>query len=321
MKPQFLRQSSKKFQQPRRNNLFKEFKNLGWSDNIQSKTTFNFLLSASKQIHSNQILLDLGAGECRYNFFFAHCHYVSVDFGKGDKKWDFSKLDILGDITKLDFIRDNSIDFCLNTVTLEHINEPQRFFREVARILKPGGKLFLYAPFIVAEHQVPYDFFRYTSYGLRYLSEQGGLKVVSLIPSNGPLSTGISLVHYSLQIAAGRNIPVKGILLIFRILFTSLLPIFDKLEFHLQKHKFPLNWLLVAEKKGTHNKSRRYASKQEAINSIICCPSCRGKLKPLNDLILCSHCGNKFSKNGNQLNFLDIINPSKVQIRNKSIPL
>ena len=123
MKPQFLRQSSKKFQQPRRNNLFKEFKNLGWSDNIQSKTTFNFLLSASKQIHSNQILLDLGAGECRYNFFFAHCHYVSVDFGKGDKKWDFSKLDILGDIKYSEDTKDIRVVMLTNYGTDENISK------------------------------------------------------------------------------------------------------------------------------------------------------------------------------------------------------
>src|SRR3989344_5800342 len=123
--------------------LFIKFKNLGWSNSPQSKSIFNFLMRVRKETQGRNILLDLGAGECRYDFFFDNCHYISIDFAKGDKSWDWNKLDIIGDISNPKFIKNNSVDFCLCTTTLEHINEPQRFFREIYRILKRGGRLFL----------------------------------------------------------------------------------------------------------------------------------------------------------------------------------
>lgn len=98
-----------------------KFKQLGWDGDAQSVSIFNFLTNAARTINEKDILLDLGAGECRYKFFFEHCHYLAVDFAKGDISWDFSQLDFLGDITRLDFVRDSSIDFCLCTTTLEHI--------------------------------------------------------------------------------------------------------------------------------------------------------------------------------------------------------
>ena len=69
--------------------IFNKFKKLGWSNDSQSKTIFNFLMKVHKQVKSNQILLDLGAGECRYSFFFDNCYYISVDFAKGDRSWNF----------------------------------------------------------------------------------------------------------------------------------------------------------------------------------------------------------------------------------------
>jgi len=284
--------------------IFNKFKKLGWSNDSQSKTIFNFLMKVHKQVKSNQILLDLGAGECRYSFFFDNCYYISVDFAKGDRKWDFSKLDILGDITKLNFLRDNSVDYILNTVVLEHINEPHKFLKEVARVLKPGGRLFIQAPFLFAEHQVPYDFFRYTSYGLRYLMKQSGLKIISLDPTNSPLYTGSRIASYSLQVAAGNNIPVKVILLFLRYFSKLLLPLFDKLEPYIEKHNLPLGWILVAKKEG-NSIMKKHTSREQAVDSIICCPICKSAIHRLNGFLKCSKCTERFPIINEQLNFLE----------------
>lgn len=285
-------------------NLLARFKKLGWSNNASSREVYKFLMNARNQISSNQTILDLGAGECRYSFFFDKCQYIAIDFGQGDKRWNFSKLDILADITNLKFIKDESVDYCLNTVTLEHINEPHLFFQEVERILKPGGKLFLYAPFIVNEHQVPYDFFRYTSYGLRYLSQQSGLEVVSLIPSNGALSTGINIVHYSIHLSAGKNIFIKLILFILRLCFDALLPICEKLDFYLQKREFPLLWLLVAKKPGALSTFNERITKKRLIESIVRCPECSHNLNYFDNYSICKNCRKKIFKKNGKLNFV-----------------
>lgn len=55
---------------------------------------------------------------------------------------------------------------------LEHLEEPQQAVAEMHRILKPGGRVFVYAPFIYPYHAragVYRDFFRFSEDGLRYL--------------------------------------------------------------------------------------------------------------------------------------------------------
>jgi len=232
-----------------RKKFFEQFRALGWDNDPQARSVFGFLMDARKQIPEDSILLDLGAGECRYSFFFKHCRYLSVDFTKGDAGWDYSKLDLIGDVCRPHFVKDDSVDFCLNTTTLEHLSEPVLFFKEVKRILKPGGKLFLYVPFVADEHQAPNDFFRYTSYGLRHLCDKSGLKVVSLYGSNKPLYTGIRCAHRSLGQADSGNIFVKVLLKSLRGFFRFLLfPLFDRLEVYSTADNFPTVWILIAEK-------------------------------------------------------------------------
>jgi len=254
-----------------RKQFFKKFKKLGWGNDAQSVNVFNFMMDAKKQVPSDSILLDLGAGQCRYKFFFKHCYYLAVDFAKGDSRWDYSKLDFVGDICNLGFIRDESVDFCLNTVTLEHLSEPSLFFAEIRRILKPAGRLFLYAPFVSDEHQVPYDFFRYTSYGLKHLCQKNGLRVISLKPSNGSLYTGIRLATSTIINTKSKNILINLFLKCLKGIFKFILtPLFDCLEVYSISNTFPLVWLLVAEKEGKIEKCKRYANKQQAIESITC---------------------------------------------------
>lgn len=234
-----------------RKELFKRFKKLGWGNDAQSINIFNFIMDAKEQIPQDSILLDLGAGKCRYKFFFEHCRYLAVDFGKGDSQWDYTKLDFIADICNLSCIKDESVDFCLNTVTLEHLNEPFLFFAEVKRILKPGGRFFLYAPFVSDEHQIPYDFFRYTSYGLKYLCQKSGLSIVSIKPSNSTLYTGISLATSAIINTKSQSIFINLFLKCLKGIFKfMLIPLFNSLDAYSKSNTFPFCWLLVAEKEG-----------------------------------------------------------------------
>ena len=45
---------------------------------------------------------------------------------------------------------------------------------------KPGGQIFCSSPLYFPEHQKPYDFFRYTHYGLRLLFENASFRIVRL---------------------------------------------------------------------------------------------------------------------------------------------
>ncbi|MEZ5366239.1 MAG: class I SAM-dependent methyltransferase [Bryobacterales bacterium] len=89
-------------------------------------------------------VLDAGAGEGRYAQYFPGRRYVGIDLAVGDAAWDYSGIDALGDLAKLPF-PDDTFDAALNIVTLEHVPEPLAVLREIARVLRPGGRLFLVA--------------------------------------------------------------------------------------------------------------------------------------------------------------------------------
>lgn len=145
---------------------------------------YEFGEQAGKSTHEGALVLDAGAGEGRYRPDFNHAKYVAVDLAIGDVEWDYSQLDAISDLVALPFI-DGSFDAALCMQVLEHVPDPLRVLMEITRILKPGGKLYLTAPQSWAQHQKPYDFYRYTSYGLRYVMQKAGLDPVSIRPMGG----------------------------------------------------------------------------------------------------------------------------------------
>ena len=72
---------------------------------------------------------------------------------------------------------DASYDGVICNQVLEHVFNPDQFLREISRVLKPGGNLLLTVPFVWDEHEQPWDYARYSSFGLRSLLERNGFDV------------------------------------------------------------------------------------------------------------------------------------------------
>lgn len=138
----------------------------------------------AQSIEPGQRVLDAGAGQCRYRLHFAHTDYYGVDFGGGEGQWDYSRLDALARLEQLPF-PDATFDYVVFTQVLEHVAEPLEILKELFRVLKPGGTMLMTAPLGFGEHQIPYDFFRYTRYGLRHLLDKVGFKTIDLQPRGG----------------------------------------------------------------------------------------------------------------------------------------
>lgn len=115
-------------------------------------------------------LLDVGAGELKNRKYCGHVEYVSQDFcqyqgaqsgapdeGLQPRSWDTSNIDLVSDITAIP-APDSSFDAILCSEVLEHVPEPTHALDEFARLLKPGGKLILTAPFASSVHMAPYHF-------------------------------------------------------------------------------------------------------------------------------------------------------------------
>lgn len=132
---------------------------------------------ALASIPPGQRILDAGAGQSQYKRFCAHLDYVSQDFGRYDGQgdgtglqkgeWDQSQLDIVCDMTDIPE-PDASFDAVMCIEVLEHVPDPIRALRELARLLRPGGTLIVTAPFCSRTHYAPY--FYQTGYS-RYFYE------------------------------------------------------------------------------------------------------------------------------------------------------
>ena len=96
-------------------------------------------------------------------------------------------------------VPDGSFDCALSTAALEHLNEPEQALRETHRILKSGGIAVYTVPFIWHVHAEPWDYHRYTSFGLKHIFEKCGFEVVEIYPLSGFWTTFITLFCYWLD--------------------------------------------------------------------------------------------------------------------------
>ena len=95
------------------------------------------------------------------------------------------EIDFVADLQAMPHVADGSYDFVLCSQVLEHVPRPWDAAGELSRVLRPGGVLVLTVPHLSAIHEAPHDYYRYTPYALRALSERSGLDVVSIQPSGG----------------------------------------------------------------------------------------------------------------------------------------
>ena len=101
--------------------------------------------------------------------------------------------DIVGDINAMPF-DDDSIDAIICLAVLEHIENPIQAYKEIYRVLKPGGYVFIYVPFLYYYHadQGYYgDFWRFTEDGLRWLSNP--FATCEIIKVRGAIATWFRL--------------------------------------------------------------------------------------------------------------------------------
>lgn len=163
-------------------------------------------------------LFDLGCGEMPYKgWFLQHAdHYIGVDWSETLHEL---KADIVADLNKPLPIESAVADTVVSLSVMEHLCEPQTMLNEAYRILKSGGVMVLQVPWQWWIHEAPYDFFRYTPYGLMYMFEKAGFVDVVVDPQSGFFTMWLLKMNYfSLRF-------VRGPMPLRRLIKACLMPI------------------------------------------------------------------------------------------------
>ena len=140
----------------------------------------------------------------------ASCTYVGVDYPGTGKTMYGARPTLFANAERLPF-GDEIADTVLLSEVLEHLRDPGAALREIRRVLKPDGRVLITLPFLYPIHDAPYDFQRYTSFGLRREIEAAGMWVVELEHTLGAVKTGAVMACLGLGGVAQRSLEERRV--------------------------------------------------------------------------------------------------------------
>lgn len=158
-------------------------------------------------------LLDVGCGEKQYHTLFPNVdRYMGIEHlaavinveAKLEKSVShvFGIIEAFAEGERLPF-KDGSFDSAVSIEVLEHIPDPGKVVHEIARVLKPGAPLMVTVPFVYELHQTPYDFRRYTVFGIQRLLEDHGFVVEKILArGNFAAVAGRTMAHWLYRLGA-----------------------------------------------------------------------------------------------------------------------
>jgi SAM-dependent methyltransferase len=118
--------------------------------------------------------LDCGAGSRT----FVDQHLIQVEI------MPYDNIDVMAVNQQLPFV-DDCFDAVFSFDVLEHVNDPFASARELSRVLKPGGILYIDLPFLQIEHGYPHHYFNATRMGLRQLFNGMLAPQAHVVPASG----------------------------------------------------------------------------------------------------------------------------------------
>lgn len=133
---------------------------------------------ATKEAHG--VLLDIGCGRMPYRDHLLPKveKYIGLDHPTTAKLYHGEiKPDMYADATEIP-LKTGSIDTILLLMVLEHLPNPLQALKEAKRLLaSKKGILVLSTVQMYPIHDAPFDYFRYTRYGLDMLLKEAGFKI------------------------------------------------------------------------------------------------------------------------------------------------
>jgi SAM-dependent methyltransferase len=137
-------------------------------------------LNALRPFHCSRVL-DYGCGGSPYQSLFGACTYHRADLAGGDS------LDFEYDEDSRLPAQLSDYDCIFSSQVLEHVPIPALYLAECYRVLKPEGRLLLSTHGLFEDHACPYDYWRWTAFGLHKMVEDAGFTVERILKvTTGP---------------------------------------------------------------------------------------------------------------------------------------
>lgn len=163
-------------------------------------------------------LLDVGCGRKPYKRILRNVtEYIGMDIENPGHDHAEEDIDVFYDGKTFPF-PDNHFDSVLTNQVFEHVFNPNEFLSEINRVLKPKGHLLLTVPFIWDEHEQPFDYGRYSSFGIKHVLERNDFEVIVQYKSGTGIQALIQLVNlYIFKRFYSNNRPLNYLLTVFFI--------------------------------------------------------------------------------------------------------
>jgi len=140
-------------------------------------------------------ILDVGCGKKPYKKLFLNAReYIGIDIENPGHDHSQEEIDVFYDGKIFPFV-DQNFDSVLTNQVFEHVFNPDEFMSEISRVLKKEGHLLITVPFVWDEHEQPFDYGRYSSFGIRHILEKHNFEIVKHYKSGTGLQAVFQLIN------------------------------------------------------------------------------------------------------------------------------
>ena len=128
-------------------------------------------------------VLDVGCGQKPYQSLFQSTEHIGLDIDVSGHEHTNEQIDVYYD-GKIFPFEDEKFDSVICNQVLEHVATPEVTLSEIHRTLKPQGYILLTVPFLADEHEQPFDYYRYSSFGMKHLLEAHNFEIIKSVKLN-----------------------------------------------------------------------------------------------------------------------------------------